>query len=34
MENDLYEVIVIGAGMSGIGASKKLTEKGIPHLML
>ena len=34
MENDNYEVIIIGAGISGIGASKALTEQGIPHLII
>lgn len=30
----IHEVIIIGAGVSGIGASKVLTEHNIPHLML
>jgi len=34
MENDSYEVIIVGAGISGIGASKCLTEQGIPHLLI
>ena len=29
-----YEVIVIGAGMSGIGASQILAEKKIGHVIL
>ena len=34
MENNCYEVIVIGAGISGIGASKTLTENNVPHLII
>ena len=34
METNTYEVIVIGAGISGIGASKTLTERGVPHLII
>ena len=30
----VHEVIVIGAGLAGIGASKILTDKEIPHLMI
>ena len=30
----VHEVIVIGAGLTGIGASKILTDKEIPHLMI
>jgi polyamine oxidase len=30
----LYEVIVIGAGISGIGASKILSENKVNHLVL
>lgn len=30
----IQEVIIIGAGISGIGASKTLTEAGIPHIIL
>jgi monoamine oxidase len=33
-QEKIHEVIVIGAGLAGIGASKTLTEKGIPHLMI
>ena len=34
MEQTGYDVIIIGAGMSGIGASMVLTQKNIPHLIL
>jgi polyamine oxidase len=34
MENNYYEVVVIGAGISGIGASKTLTEAKVPHLLI
>jgi cation diffusion facilitator CzcD-associated flavoprotein CzcO len=34
MENTYHKVIVIGAGISGIGASKTLTAHNIPHLTL
>lgn len=30
----VHDVIIIGAGISGIGASKVLTERKIPHLMI
>ena len=33
-DNIVYEVIVIGAGLAGIGASKVLTDNQIPHLMI
>jgi monoamine oxidase len=32
--DDLYDVIIIGAGIAGIGASKTLTNNSIPHLIL
>ena len=32
--DDVHEVIIIGAGIAGIGASRKLTELEIPHLIL
>lgn len=32
--DDVHEVIIIGAGIAGIGASKKLTDHSIPHLIL
>jgi cation diffusion facilitator CzcD-associated flavoprotein CzcO len=34
MEKNCHEVIIIGAGASGIGASRVLTERGVPHLIL
>jgi protoporphyrinogen oxidase len=34
MEENYYEVIVVGAGMAGIGASRILTEHQVPHLVL
>ena len=30
----IHEVIIIGSGISGISASKVLTDRGVPHLML
>ena len=30
----IYDVIIIGAGASGIGASMSLTKKGIEHITL
>ena len=30
----IYEVIIIGAGISGIGASQVLTRLQIPHIVL
>jgi monoamine oxidase len=33
MEGD-WEVIILGAGMAGIGASSLLTKQKVPHLML
>ena len=30
----VYEMIIIGAGMAGLGASKTLTENGCPHIIL
>lgn len=30
----VYEVIIIGAGASGIGASSNLSKKGIDHIIL
>lgn len=30
----LHEVIIIGAGISGIGASKTLSASNIPHIIL
>ena len=30
----IYDVIIIGAGASGIGASMSLTKKGIEHIIL
>lgn len=33
MEAD-WEVIILGAGMAGIGASSLLTKQKVPHLML
>jgi monoamine oxidase len=30
----VYDVIIIGAGLSGASASRILTQRGIPHLML
>jgi hypothetical protein len=32
--DDIHEVIIIGAGIAGIGACRKLTELKIPHLIL
>ena len=32
--DDVHEVIIIGAGIAGIGASKKLTDRSIQHLIL
>ena len=32
--DDVHEVIIIGAGVAGIGASKKLTDRSIQHLIL
>ncbi len=32
--SEVYEVIVIGAGLAGLSASKKLSEKGVNHLIL
>jgi monoamine oxidase len=34
MEDNTYDVIVIGAGISGISASKILSAKQINHLIL
>ena len=34
MEQNGYDVIIIGAGIAGIGASMVLTKKNIPHLIL
>ena len=34
MQNDPYKVIIIGAGISGIGASKMLSDRNVPHLIL
>jgi ribulose 1,5-bisphosphate synthetase/thiazole synthase len=31
---DVHDVIIIGAGIAGIGASKKLTDYSVPHLIL
>ena len=31
---DVHDVIIIGAGIAGLGASKKLTDYAIPHLIL
>lgn len=30
----VYDVIIIGAGASGIGASLNLSKKGIEHIIL
>lgn len=30
----IHEVIIIGAGLSATSASRVLTDRGIPHLML
>lgn len=32
--DDVYDVVIIGAGIAGLGASKKLTDYGVPHLIL
>ena len=32
--DNVHDVIIIGAGIAGIGASKKLTDYGVPHLIL
>lgn len=32
--DDVHDVIIIGAGIAGIGASKTLTDNSIPHLIL
>lgn len=34
METIYHRVIIIGAGISGIGASRTLTAHKIPHLIL
>jgi len=31
---NVYDVVIIGAGIAGIGASKKLTDFTIPHLII
>jgi monoamine oxidase len=33
-KGDTYDVIIIGAGIAGLGASKKLSDHGIRHLIL
>jgi len=30
----VHEMIIIGAGISGIGASRTLSKQGAPHLIL
>lgn len=30
----IHELIIIGAGMAGIGASRTLTARGCPHIIL
>lgn len=32
--NNIYEVIIIGAGISGLRASQVLAKEKIPHLIL
>jgi phytoene dehydrogenase-like protein len=33
-QSQVHDVIIIGAGVSGIAASKALSDKGTPHLIL